>query len=268
MYGWLEDYKEVILSYLSAAAEDRISEEDSLIIQELAAADWHPPSLPNGPKWIWMDELLERVNVRLKQQGLRPWSAAKLGRRLAALGLEDGKDRVKVSSAHGRRRILRTETVERIISGVKPPSLLSGITGMTGINGQASLDEAAIPAIPVIPVGKSIEEGEEVVIDRELYDFARRRMFERPGETEDWYVQDLILAHQIPEKDRPAVKEIVHRAHLDYLRERTPLPEGDSSSTLQPDEGQEALADSEKASQSEGPGGGSNGQPEEGGSQP
>jgi|GEM_PF-2835324 len=267
MYSWLEDYKEVILSHLSAAAEDRISEEDSLILQELAAGPWHPPSLPNGPEWMWMDELLARVNNRRKLQGLRPLSAAQLGRRLAVFGLEDGKDRVKVRSEHGRRRILRTETVERLISGVKPSPLLSGATGATGANGQASLDEAAAPAGPVAPVGKSIEKGEEAVIDRELYDFARQRMFERPGETEDWYVRDLILAHQIPEKDCPAVKEIVHRAHLDYLRERTPLPEGDSSSTLQPDEGQEAIADSAKANQSEGPGNGANKLPEKGGTQ-
>ena len=57
------------------------------------------------------------------------------------------------------------------------------------------------------------------------------------------------------------------RTYLDTLGERTSLPEGDSSSTVQPDEGQEAIADSAKANQSEGPGNGANKLPEKGGTQ-
>ncbi len=228
MFSWREEVEDVVLTSLRAAAEDRTTEDESLVVQELAAGLWHAPSLPEGQEWVWQDELLTRVNDRLKAEGQRAWSSEKLGRRLARLGLQDGKDRIKVRTEHGRRRILRTETVERLLSPISPYLSPTGATGATGASRQASLDEAAAPVAPVAPVGGSIEEGEQAIIDRELYDSARRCMFERPGETEDWYVQDLMLAHQTPGKDRLAVEKTVHQAYLISLREKTHLPAASS----------------------------------------
>jgi hypothetical protein len=228
MFGWTAEVEEAILSRLRAATEDRISDTEVLVLGALAEAPWQPPLAPGEHKLVWQEDLLTLINERHKAQGLKSMSPERLGRILTRLGLRDGVDRIKVRRERGKRCILRTENVEKLLSGSSPFLPFTGPTGATGASWQASLDEAAAPVAPVAPVGESIEEGEAAAIDRELYDSARRRIFERPGETEDWYVQDLMLAHQILEKDRLAVKEIVHRAYLVSLRERTPGPAASS----------------------------------------
>ena len=228
MFGWTGEVEEAILSRLRAATEDRISDADVLVLGALAEAPWQPPLAPGEFKHVWQEDLLALINDRHKALGLKSMSPERLGRILTRLGLRDGVDRIKVRRERGKRCILRTENVEKLLSGSSPFLPFTGPTGATGASWQASLDEAAAPVAPVAPVGESIEEGEAAAIDRELYDSARRRIFERPGETEDWYVQDLILAHQVLEKDRLAVKEIVHRAYLVSLRERTPGPAASS----------------------------------------
>jgi len=228
MFGWTAVVEEAILSRLRAATEDRVSDTEVLVIGALAEAPWQPPLAPGEPKLLWQEDLLTLINERHKAQGLKSMSPERLGRILTRLGLRDGIDRIRVQRERRKRCILRTENVEKLLSGSSPSLPLTGPTGPTGPSRQASLDEAAGPVGPVGPVGESIEEGEQAVIDRELYDSARRRMFERPGETEDWYVQDLMLAHQISEKDRPAVRKAVHRAYLISVREKTPLPAASS----------------------------------------
>jgi hypothetical protein len=228
MFGWTGEVEEAILSRLRAATEDRISDADVLVLGALAEAPWQPPLAPGEFKHVWQEDLLALINDRHKALGLKSMSPERLGRILTRLGLRDGVDRIKVRRERGKRCILRTENVEKLLSGSSPFLPSTGPTGATGASWQASLDEAAAPVAPVAPVGESIEEGEAAAIDRELYDSARRRIFERPGETEDWYVQDLILAHQVLEKDRLAVKEIVHRAYLVSLREKTHLPAASS----------------------------------------
>jgi hypothetical protein len=228
MFGWTAEVEEAILSRLRAAAEDRISDTEALVVGALADATWQPPLAPGEPALVWQEDLLTLINEKRKAQGLRSMSPERLGTILTRLGLRDGIDRIKVRRQRGKRCILRTEKTEKLLSGSSPLPPSAGATGAAGASRQASLDEAAAPGGPAAPAEGSIEEGEAAVIERELFDSARRRMFERPGETEDWYVQDLMLTHQISEKDRSAVREAVHRAYLISLREKTPLPAASS----------------------------------------
>jgi len=228
MFGWRGEVKDVVLTSLRAAAEDRVSEDESLVIREIAAGPWHAPSLPGGQDWMWQDELLTRINDRLRAQGRREWSPEWLGNRLTRLGLQDKKDRIKVSSEGGRRRILKTENVLKLLSLPSTSSLSAGTTGTAGMSRQASLDEAAVPAIPAVPAGSILERSEGVLPVTPLYERALNRFREDGQRDEPWVEQDLILAHQISEKDRPAVREIVHRARLVSLREKTHLPAASS----------------------------------------
>ena len=228
MFGWTAEVEEAILSRLREAGEDRISDTGALVIGALADAPWQPPLAPGEPKLVWQEDLLTLINERHKAQGLRSMSPERLGKILTRLGLRDGIDRIRVQRERRKRCILRTENVEKLLSGSSPSLPLTGPTGPTGPNRQASLDEAAGPVGPVGPVGESIGADKAPIVNRELYDSARRRMFERPEETEDWYVQDLMLAHQILETDRPVVREAVHQAYLVSLREKTHLPAASS----------------------------------------
>lgn len=107
-----------------------------------------------------------------------------------------------------------------------PPRLLKG-----GIALPQVLDRPPDPSIPAIPPSPREEDTTRADGNR-YYARALDRFREDPQREETWVEQDLMLAHQISEKDRPAVRETVHRAYLVSLRERTHLPaEGSSGLT-------------------------------------
>ena len=85
--------------------------------------------------------------------------------------------------------------------------------------------EGGVPIVPVVPPestspGEQPQESSSKAPLVALLEEAQRKVRWNPGKPRNWIVNDLMIAHQIPEKDRPLVESAVDEAY------RSAQPEG------------------------------------------
>jgi len=224
------------LDGMSMAIEEPIVEEVREEVLKMA----EQAEYKVGDEWRFPKaELKARLDLARKDRGERPIWKNDLAAALRELDLSNESR----PSHKDRRRclILSASDIERLKTSLGG----DGIVGTVGTAPLARWDNEAVPSsksrdgtrdgttqppvlgidtvpsvpsVPSLPIG----EGKIALLRGRLLDRALDRFREDPQQQEDWVEQDLVLAHQIPEKDRPAVKEIVHRARLQSLREMTP----------------------------------------------
>ncbi len=133
--GWAPALEDRILARIRAGAEDRTTEDEATVKEAMALAPWQKPTAEGGLPWVWQEDVLQVLNERRKILNSRPMQSRRLGRILSDLGLRDHVDSVKVRSEHGKRRILRTDLIETLLS----PRPLSQSHGAHGALGASSI---------------------------------------------------------------------------------------------------------------------------------